>query len=443
MKSLLRFASITPHTTLVAFLLGILPMAACNQSNSVGGIGDSSAAAGSPAGSDGGVLPAGGATTSGAAGAVGGGTTAPAGGSGGGAGKGGGQAGANGGGQAGASGGSAVDAGVDRYQCPPISVACPDGLRTDAYIDARGCTVCPSVGSGGSAVGGTTAKGGAGGTRVDAAVDGHVCPPLTDVYCTNYTTDAYGCTVCASTGTGGAAGGTSGKGGTGGTTGVAGASGSGGTSAPTCQRRTADDSQCRSLNYPPLAFFCRVPALPPSNACKMYNGIDSGDFVCCPDPYLACPDSPPTQASACTGTSACTYGSHPDPTCRTSATCTNGTWQVRAPAARCSEAQLPATCPTSTTTGSACSNRGLGCAYADGKYCICNNCSVEDPSCAPTAPDMWRCWSPPGGDCPTYYPNLGSTCSLPANTRCRYTCAANTTCSAAGAWVDGGFLCPG
>jgi hypothetical protein len=58
------------------------------------------------------------------------------------------------------------------------------------------------------------------------------------------------------------------------------------------------------------------------------------------------------------------------------------------------------------------------------------------------ATDTWRCWSPPGGDCPTFYPNLGSTCALPANSSCRYTCASNTTCNAAGIWIDGGNMCP-
>jgi len=143
-----------------------------------------------------------------------------------------------------------------------------------------------------------------------------------------------------------------------------------------------------------------------------------------------------------TGSRACTYGSHPDPACRTSATCTNGAWRVSAPPARCADAQLPATCPASPTPSTTCSASGLGCAYADGRFCTCSNCTIEDPSCNLSDPDTWRCWSPPGGDCPTFYPNLGSTCSLPANTRCRYTCAANTTCSAAGIWVDGGMLCP-
>jgi hypothetical protein len=299
-----------------------------------------------------------------------------------------------------------------------------------------------AVDAGASAADGSSATGGSGGTKVDAAIDGHVCPPLTDVYCANYITDAYGCTVCASSGTGGVTGGTSGKGGAGGTTGAAGATGSGGTSGKVCKRMTNNDATCRSLNLPPQAYFCSEPTSPASTACVAYDGIDSGDAYCCPDQYLACPDGPPSNGTACTSSLACTYNSHPDPTCRTSATCANGTWQVRAPASRCSDALLPATCPASPTAGSDCSPRALSCAYADGKYCTCSNCTVEDPLCTASAPDTWRCWSSPGGDCPTYYPNLGSTCALPANTSCRYTCAANTICGAAGVWIDGGNRCP-
>lgn len=442
MKSQLLFASITHRTCLVVFLFGALPLAACDHSNSVGKIGESSSAVGSPAGSDGGVLRAGGATASGAAGTVGGGTTAPAGGVSAGAGKGGGavsgQAGASGGGKGGAAGSSAMDAGVDRYQCPLTNIYCPDGYTTDAY----GCTVCAAGGTGGGGGGGTTAKGGAGGTRADAAADGHVCPPLTDVYCPDYVTDAYGCTVCASSGTGGIVGGTSSKGGTGGTTGTAGASGSGGKTAATCQRRPEDDSVCRALDYPPLAVSCGVPAQPPSNACKSY-GMDSG-FYCCPDQSVACPDSPPTNGTACTGAVVCSYGSHPDPTCRTAATCENGTWKVNGlpSTSKCFDPQLPATCPASPTAGAACSSPDLNCYYTNGTFCLCTNCSIEESAAFCGTANTWHCWTPPGGDCPTYYPNLGTTCALPANTSCRYTCAARTSCSAGGMWVDLGNLCP-
>jgi hypothetical protein len=437
--------------TLTLLLCATLPVAACDRSNSVGKLGGSTAAAGragtgegTGAGAEsagtaaGGNIIVGGGTSSGGKSvtASGGAAIGGSGGS---------------GGKSSVGGGGAQDAAVDRVPCPVVDHICPQGSTTDV----NGCTICAAGGTGGGGSGGTTVMGGASGsTRVDAAVDARECPPLTDVYCTGYITDANGCVVCTSTGTGGVSGGTSGKGGSGGTTGAAGSSGgagttgtagssgSGGTTGKTCRRLPERDSVCRALNLPPLSYFCGVPALPTSTACVAYNGIDSGDEYCCPEPYLTCPDSPPTNASACTGSMTCTYGSHPDPTCRTSAICSNSTWQVTAPPSRCSDPQLPATCPASPVSGTACSSHGLNCYYNNGSFCSCTNCTVEDNLCNSSTSDTWRCWTPPGSDCPAYYPNLGSTCSLPANTSCHYTCAARTTCSAAGLWVDAGNRCP-
>ncbi len=145
-------------------------------------------------------------------------------------------------GKGGAGGSRSDDAAADGYQCPLTNVYCPNGYTTDAY----GCTICAG-GTGGSA--GTTAKGGAGGSGgADGAADAHVCPPLTDIYCARYVVDAYGCTVCAVDGTGGSGGtgsggndvgtgGTGGKGGTGGT-GTGGAIDSGQDGATACGHTT-------------------------------------------------------------------------------------------------------------------------------------------------------------------------------------------------------------
>jgi hypothetical protein len=61
----------------------------------------------------------------------------------------------------------------------------------------------------------------------------------------------------------------------------AGGSGTGG-SAGGCNRYSTDDAHCSTMGYPPHAYFCRVPATRPDPTCVMYNGIDSGDFYCCP-----------------------------------------------------------------------------------------------------------------------------------------------------------------
>jgi len=174
----------------------------------------------------------------------------------------------------------------------------------------------------------------------------------------------------------------------------------------------------------------------------MYNGIGSGDYFCCPEASTACPDSPPTASSPCSGTQSCAYGSHPDPTCRTRAMCSNETWQVSAPRATCNDPLPAAGCLATPTDATDCSPEGLECYYATGDYCICAQCTREYPACIFTDPVVWHCLVPPGGGCPSYYPNLGSACALPANTQCRYRCDLIANCSAQGVWVDGGEKCP-
>jgi len=64
--------------------------------------------------------------------------------------------------------------------------------------------------------------------------------------------------------------------------GGAGTAGAGGAGGASCSRRPTDDAHCSTLGYPPYAYFCRVPVPMPDPTCVAYNGIDSGDFYCCP-----------------------------------------------------------------------------------------------------------------------------------------------------------------
>jgi hypothetical protein len=244
-------------------------------------------------------------------------------------------------------------------------------------------------------------------------------------------------------GSGGVAGGTAGGGGivgTGGATG--GAAGTGG--AGGCTRNADDDEFCREQGYPPRAVFCVATELWPSTACVNYNPIGSGDGLCCPDEYVTCPDEPPADGSSCSEDVNCTWGSHPEPACRTRGSCSGGTWSVYDPPAHCSDPLLGDDCPAASgdiAIGASCSPGQLVCDYPTGDRCTCTDCSVEDPNCGPLGDYTWRCWTPPAG-CPTYYPNIGSVCDLPAATSCRYTCASIAVCSAEGVWVAGGFMCP-
>jgi hypothetical protein len=254
-----------------------------------------------------------------------------------------------------------------------------------------------------------------------------------------------GCSASSSaTSSGNAVGGNGNAGGSGATGGASGVTGGNrGTGDGDCIRRVEDDSTCREYGYPPRALFCEVPATPPSSACVIYLPIGSGDGLCCPDDYVTCPDEPPADGSACSQDMTCTWGSHPEPQCRTSGSCFGGTWSVNEPPAYCSDPLLGGDCPAAPgdiAVGASCSPEQLVCDYPTGDRCTCTDCSVEQPSCA-VGNYVWHCWSPPGG-CPTYYPNLGSTCDLPANTTCQYTCASIAVCSADGVWVSGGFMCP-
>jgi len=370
-----------------------------------GGTGGASAGgAGGTTGGTGGVVGSGGSTddTGGSAGE--GGSTGGVGGSGGVVGSGGATGGTGGIAATGGSAGALSGGGTGGLSCPAgCIVICQAGICD--------CD-CSSAGGSAGTTGGTGGIVGAGGSTGGAA------------------------------GSGGATGGTGGSGGVGGTGGATG--GAAGTGGFGCERRTDDDEVCREYGYPPRAFFCAAPALPPSSACVIYLPIGSGDGVCCPDEYVTCPDEPPADGSSCSEDISCTWGSHPEPQCRTRGSCSGGTWNVYEPPAYCGEPLLGDDCPAAPgdiATGASCSPGQLVCDYPTGDRCACSDCTVEEPSCGPVGDYTWSCWSPPA-DCPTYYPNLGSVCDLPADTSCTYTCASIATCSAEGVWMSGGNYCP-
>jgi hypothetical protein len=250
------------------------------------------------------------------------------------------------------------------------------------------------------------------------------------------------------TGKGGAGVGGSGAGGRGGGTGAGGVTSAGGaigTGGTPCNRVPADDDVCAAQHHG-VAYFCQVTARPPSADCVMYNGIDSGDFLCCPGQYTNCPAMRPTNGAGCPTAllgMTCTYGGDLDPACRTAATCgTAGdpTWNV--PAVTCDSPSLPAGCPSQPAAGQACSPHGLTCRYATGDICECTGCNAEFPSCPLNAPDAWYCWAPPQDPCPSVAPTLDSACTLAADVRCRYRCDLIVSCSAQGTWVKGAEACP-
>ncbi|MBN2195180.1 MAG: hypothetical protein JW751_20350 [Polyangiaceae bacterium] len=232
---------------------------------------------------------------------------------------------------------------------------------------------------------------------------------------------------------------------TGGNAGIAtGGSGGGVTGgtggADDCQRVPQQDIFCKNLHDPPLAFFCL--GMGPSEACVMVNPIDSGSSYCCPDEYPTCPDTAPAEDDPCSGSLRCTWGSHPDPSCRVEGECSGGAWHLFAIDAACVDDILPSDCPelSESLADQACAPHDLRCNYPTGERCYCDNCTVEDAWYDATE-DTWRCWDPPASPCPAFLPNYGSVCELPVGTSCRYDCQHIADCTAEGIWAPGTVMC--
>lgn len=147
-----------------------------------------------------------------------------------------------------------------------------------------------------------------------------------------------------------------------------------------------------------------------------------------------CPAEPPASASPCTREAlACQYGRDPRESCRTTATCTAGAWQIVTP--RCPALLDPAMCPATRemAAGTDCAMMNATCDYA-GLGCTCTNCR-SFPVSGCNGPVRWRCTAPsmePG--CPAVQPNLGAVCAMDGQ-RCGYDCEATGT--------NGGRLCRG
>jgi hypothetical protein len=157
-----------------------------------------------------------------------------------------------------------------------------------------------------------------------------------------------------------------------------------------------------------------------------------------------CPADPPASHAGCSGSIVCEYGSDPDITCDTVATCVSGTWDLRAaPSTPCSTA-AGAGCPSSysaLTQQSTCSTVGTACAYPEAR-CTCDtHCGlVGRPE------SFWCCPDAPSNEsgCPSPRPRVGSACAT-EGTVCDYGgCTGNVTLSCtAGSWQPTTVACPG
>jgi len=150
-------------------------------------------------------------------------------------------------------------------------------------------------------------------------------------------------------------------------------------------------------------------------------------------PGAVCPATVPVQRTLCPAAlPGCTWGTHPQPECRTRGSCgADGTWSIVPPPSYCGglAAGCPATPPS--TSSLACSEQGLTCVYADSSRCTCVPCNcpavgppgppcVHCPEGQPLGMPLWSCQRAPvlNPPCPAVVPNDGTPCDLPPGTAC-------------------------
>jgi hypothetical protein len=275
------------------------------------------------------------------------------------------------------------------------------------------------------------------------------------------------------TGTGGkvgsgGAGGSFGTGGTGGMIGTGGAlGGTGGTTAKTCGGIAG--IPCPSVEFcelpvgaclktPDIAGTCSSTGsgicsaiVAPVCGCdgKTYNnnclrlaaGVSEASNGACVTP--ACPtDISQIAAWPCTEGLTCEYGTDPRPSCRPSATCTNGAWTTLLPPC----GQLPVvTCPATrdAAAGQTCPTSGAYCVYSD-LSCLCTSCPTTPPVGVCTSTPTWHCATPnTTAGCPAGIPLLGSACTSDGLT-CTYSCGAGgaRACKKNAWYTANGGACP-
>jgi hypothetical protein len=127
-----------------------------------------------------------------------------------------------------------------------------------------------------------------------------------------------------------------------------------------------------------------------------------------------CPSTVPSGSCQVAQGTLCYYGDDSRWFCKTSALCTQGSWQVTAPLTGCSGSP-PAACPADPASppASICdADGGLGetCVYAT-KYCQCGYAGMPRP--------QWVCTRSLPAECPVLPPAEGSPCtaSIPCDYR--------------------------
>ena len=145
----------------------------------------------------------------------------------------------------------------------------------------------------------------------------------------------------------------------------------------------------------------------------------------------SCPSSVPSGSCSLAQDTLCYYGDDSRWFCKTSALCTQGTWQVTAPLTGCI-GSLPAACPSAPGSNPAAICNGDGgitgpCVYAT-KFCRCGYTGLS------VGPG-WVCSEDLPADCPALPPAEGSPCTV--NHECTYgpICSGQTLGCVGSQWV--------
>ena len=151
-----------------------------------------------------------------------------------------------------------------------------------------------------------------------------------------------------------------------------------------------------------------------------------------------CPSSVPSGSCSVASSTICYYGDDSRWFCKTSAKCSQGSWQVTLPLQGCTAAPDPS-CPADPASAPAgiCSTDGgtkATCVYAT-QFCKCGFTGGPDPG--------WVCSKSLPAECPALRPGDGSPCTMTSGVWCTYgvSCAGNDMQCIEGKWVTLQLAC--
>ncbi len=151
-----------------------------------------------------------------------------------------------------------------------------------------------------------------------------------------------------------------------------------------------------------------------------------------------CPSSVPSGSCSVAASTICYYGDDTRWFCKTSAKCSQGTWQVTLPLTGCTATPDPS-CPAdpaSPPVGICSTDGGIRatCVYAT-EYCTCGFTGGPDPG--------WVCSKNLPAECPALPPGDGSPCTMTSGVWCTYgpSCSGRDMQCVGGKWVTLHLAC--